>query len=213
MSCEPPRRPWPIPSRWPNPPAPSRARLYALRCTQAAQFDISGSNDWRLTNPVFDVIPPAADLAKGGEWAIKRAFPAGLEAHQHHRLGQRSHAVGYRRRRERHQHRHRSVRNALHHQDELQRRQRRAAEAAEADAGVRRGAQRAEGIRRRAQAVHRRSASTSTWTSTRATARARRSSSTSRCDSASARARTSESISASASSTASLKSTADWRPP
>ena len=46
--------------------------LYALRCKQAAQFDISDSNDWRLTNPVFEVIPPATDFAKGAEWAIQR---------------------------------------------------------------------------------------------------------------------------------------------
>jgi len=53
--------------------------IYALGCTHAAQFDISGSNDWRLIDPVFGVIPPAEDLAKGGEWAIKRAFRAGSE--------------------------------------------------------------------------------------------------------------------------------------
>jgi hypothetical protein len=55
------------------------ARDLRLGCTHAAQFDISGSNDWRLIDPVFGVIPPADDLAKGGEWAIKRAFRAGSE--------------------------------------------------------------------------------------------------------------------------------------
>ena len=49
--------------------------IYALRCTQAPKFEISDANDWRLTNPGFDLTPPAPGLAKGAEWAIQRAFP------------------------------------------------------------------------------------------------------------------------------------------
>ncbi|MGJ5818617.1 hypothetical protein [Paludibaculum fermentans] len=49
--------------------------VYSLRAAQAAAFDITGVNDWRLTNPGFDLTAPLPDLAKGGEWAIQRLFP------------------------------------------------------------------------------------------------------------------------------------------
>jgi hypothetical protein len=49
--------------------------VYALRAAQAAAFDISGLNDWRMSNPGFDLTAPLPDLAKGGEWAIQRLFP------------------------------------------------------------------------------------------------------------------------------------------
>jgi hypothetical protein len=47
---------------------------YALRCKQIPQFNISADNQWRLNNPNFTFDEPAQDLAKGGEWAMTRAF-------------------------------------------------------------------------------------------------------------------------------------------
>jgi hypothetical protein len=47
---------------------------YAMRATQAAAFDISAANAWRLTTKKFPLTAPATDLAKGGEWAINRGF-------------------------------------------------------------------------------------------------------------------------------------------
>ncbi|QOY90167.1 hypothetical protein [Paludibaculum fermentans] len=49
--------------------------VYSLRAAQAAAFDISGVNDWRMSNAGFDLTAPLPDLAKGGEWAIQRLFP------------------------------------------------------------------------------------------------------------------------------------------
>ena len=50
---------------------------YAMQSTQAAAFDISNSNDWLFTADKIAFTPPALDLAKGGEWAINRAFDKG----------------------------------------------------------------------------------------------------------------------------------------
>jgi hypothetical protein len=50
---------------------------YALRCTEAPLFNISSDDEWRLTNPNFNFIQPAPDLAKGGEWALTRGFDPG----------------------------------------------------------------------------------------------------------------------------------------
>jgi len=47
---------------------------YALRCKETARFNISADDQWRLANPEFTFDVPAADLAKGGEWAITRGF-------------------------------------------------------------------------------------------------------------------------------------------
>ena len=47
---------------------------YALRCTELPLFNISGDDQWRLTNPNFNFIQPAPELAKGGEWALTRGF-------------------------------------------------------------------------------------------------------------------------------------------
>jgi len=47
---------------------------YALRCKELPRFNISTDNQWRLANPNFTFDKPAPDLAKGGEWAITRAF-------------------------------------------------------------------------------------------------------------------------------------------
>jgi hypothetical protein len=47
---------------------------YALRCVESPLFNISDKDEWRLTNPDFNFILQAADLAKGGEWDMKRGF-------------------------------------------------------------------------------------------------------------------------------------------
>ena len=47
---------------------------YALRCNETPRFNISGDDQWRLTNPNFTFNVPAPELAKGGEWAITRGF-------------------------------------------------------------------------------------------------------------------------------------------
>jgi len=47
---------------------------YALRCKETPRFHISADNEWRLASPNFTFDKPAPDLAKGGEWAITRAF-------------------------------------------------------------------------------------------------------------------------------------------
>jgi hypothetical protein len=47
-----------------------------MQAAQTAEFKISPADAWRLANTAFDVAPPAPDLAKGGEWAVKRAFPS-----------------------------------------------------------------------------------------------------------------------------------------
>jgi hypothetical protein len=51
---------------------------YVLQCAQQPKFDISNFNEWKLENPAFNIAPPAVpDLAKGAEWVVQRAFPAG----------------------------------------------------------------------------------------------------------------------------------------
>lgn len=47
---------------------------YALRCVESPLFNISDKDEWRLTNPDFNFILQAPDLAKGGEWNMKRGF-------------------------------------------------------------------------------------------------------------------------------------------
>lgn len=49
---------------------------YALRCAETPVFNISADSQWRLTNPNFSFAPPTPDLAKGGEWDIKRGYDA-----------------------------------------------------------------------------------------------------------------------------------------
>jgi hypothetical protein len=52
---------------------------YALRCVQPAILRISADNQWRIDNPTFFFNQPAPDLAKGGDWAVKRGFPGANE--------------------------------------------------------------------------------------------------------------------------------------
>jgi hypothetical protein len=47
---------------------------FALRLKEAARFDISAANDWRITNPNFSFDTPLADLIKGAEWAMNRRY-------------------------------------------------------------------------------------------------------------------------------------------
>jgi hypothetical protein len=47
---------------------------YAIQAMQAADFDISAANAWRLTQGGFPFTAPAKDLAKGGEWTMNRGF-------------------------------------------------------------------------------------------------------------------------------------------
>jgi hypothetical protein len=47
---------------------------YALRCAELPVFSVSTADEWKLTNPNFNFIKPAQELAKGGEWDMSRDF-------------------------------------------------------------------------------------------------------------------------------------------
>lgn len=48
---------------------------FALQCQGGAIFQLDAADRWKLLNGSFLFTPPASELAKGGEWALQRAFP------------------------------------------------------------------------------------------------------------------------------------------